>query len=136
MGDARPDAERQRAGRDARVVLLPAREYILPPENSITQAEAERLAFEAVGDAYTKIDGMVCCMDRGTPIWKMELKTLYPQDIGSGEYSHIWLVEMDCASGEIHDIQEYSVGGAKSACLSNGFPVQSSKIPRPCRKNG
>ena len=29
-------------------------DYILPPENSITQAEAERLAFEAVGDAYTK----------------------------------------------------------------------------------
>ena len=72
-------------------------------------------------------------MDRGTPIWKMEFKTLYPQDIGSGEYSHIWLVEMDCASGKINDIQEYIVGGEISPFIQ-WAPVQSSKIPRPCRK--
>ena len=110
-------------------------EYILPPENSITQAEAERLAFEAVGDAYTKIDGMVCCMDRGTPIWKMELKTLYPQDIGSGEYSHIWLVEMDCASGEINDIQEYSVGGEISPFIQ-WVPRSVIENPPPMPENG
>lgn len=110
-------------------------EYILPPENSITQAEAERLAFEAVGDAYTKIDGMVCCMDRGTPIWKMEFKTLYPQDIGSGEYSHIWLVEMDCASGKINDIQEYSVGGEISPFIQ-WVPRSVIENPPPMPENG
>ena len=111
--------------------------YILPPENSITQTEAEHLAFEAVGDEYTKIDSVVCCVDRGSPSCKIELKTLYPQDIGSGKYSHIWLVEMDCISGEINDIQEYTTGSGISPFIQ-WVPrsIIENPIPMPEEENG
>ena len=101
------------------------------------QAEAEQLALQAVGKEYTKVDGVVCCLDRGTPIWKIGLKTLYPQDIGSGEYSHIWLVEMDCFSGEINNIQEYITGSQISPFIQ-WVPrsIIENPPPMPEEENG
>ena len=121
----------------ARAWFFACANYILPPTNSIPQAEAEQLALQAVGKEYTKVDGVVCCLDCGTPIWKIGLKTLYPQDIGSGEYSHIWLVEMDCFSGEINNIQEYSPGSQISP-LIQWVPrsIIENPPPMPEEENG
>ena len=49
-------------------------------------------------------------MDGETPIWKVETKTKRPEDSGSGRYSAIWLVEIDCMTGEVRDKREFVVG--------------------------
>lgn len=86
-------------------------DYMLPPEEGIPYDEAQRIAIEAVGNEYTSTRSAVCCQGGGRPIWKIETLTQYPEDIGSGRYSAIWLVEIDCITGEVLDKQEFVVGG-------------------------
>ena len=54
---------------------------------------------------------------------------------GLEEYSHIWLVEMDCASGEINDIQEYIVGDEISPFIQ-WVPRSVIENPPPMPENG
>ena len=49
-------------------------------------------------------------MDRSIPIWKVEVITQNPTDIGSGKYSAIWLVEIDALTGKVQDFREFVVG--------------------------
>ena len=93
-------------------------DYILPPEESISYEEARRIAIEAVGNEYTTTRSAVCCQGGGRPIWKIETLTQYPEDIGSGRYSAIWLVEIDCITGEVQDKQEFVVGSGTDPLIT------------------
>ena len=93
-------------------------DYILPPEKGIPYEEAQKIAIEAVGNEYTTTRSAVCCQGGGRPIWKIETLTQYPEDIGSGRYSAIWLVEIDCMTGEVLDKQEFVVGGGTDPLIT------------------
>lgn len=93
-------------------------DYILPPEEGIQYEEAQEIAIEAVGNEYTSTRSAVCCKGGGRPIWKIETLTQYPEDIGSGRYSAIWLVEIDCMTGEVLDKQEFVVGGGTDPLIT------------------
>lgn len=84
--------------------------YILPPENGISRETAERVALDTVQMKNTSINHAVCCMDRSIPIWKVEVITQNPTDVGSGKYSAIWLVEIDTLTGKVRDFREFVVG--------------------------
>lgn len=83
-------------------------QYILPPAGSITKEEAERIALAAVGLEDTEVFVAFCCMDGDTPIWKVVTHTMRPEDIHSGRYTATWMVEMDCMTGEIRDLREWT----------------------------
>lgn len=112
-------------------------DYILPPEEGIPYEEARRTAMEAVGNEYTTTRSAVCCQGGGRPIWKIETLTQYPENIGSGRYSAIWLVEIDCITGEVLDKQEF-VAGSGTDPLITFVPQQlwMNMPPMPEGPNG
>ena len=85
-------------------------EYTLPPENGLSFEEAKTQALESVGSQYATVGSAVCCNGLGQPVWKIEVLIKKPEDIGSGKYSAIWLVEIDCTSGSLIDMREFVVG--------------------------
>lgn len=111
--------------------------YILPPENGISQERAGEIALQAVNLEYTTVRNAVCCMDGNTAIWKVETNTLRPEDIGSGKYTAIWLLEIDCLTGEIRDQREFVVG-PNSKPLTRWMPlsVYENLPPMPASPNG
>lgn len=119
----------------ARAWLFACANYILPPVGSVSQSEAEQLALDAAGETDTKVGSVVCCMDRGTPIWKITLKTLHPQDIGTGKYSRILLVELDALTGAVRNMQEYVVGSGMNMMLQ-WVPRSVVENPPPMPENG
>lgn len=84
--------------------------YILPPENGVSFEQAAEIALRAVNLEYTTVSGAVCCQVGDTPIWKVETHTKRPEDIGSGKYTAVWLVEIDCMTGEVLEQREFIVG--------------------------
>lgn len=88
--------------------------YRLPPEGCITDKQAQDLALKEVNLEYTTVSHPVCCTVEGTPIWKINTYTLYPQDMGTGQYTAIWSLEIDCMTGAIRDKFQFIVGSATS----------------------
>lgn len=86
--------------------------YRLPPASGLSCEEARALALAAVGLAYSDTRSAVCCTDAGTAIWKIEILTSAPEDIGRGRYTAIHLVELDATTGSLRDKREFIVGGS------------------------
>lgn len=84
-----------------------AARYIDPPEGSISLEQAHQIALDAVNLEYTEVFVAFCCMDGDRPIWKVTTHTKRPEDIGSGHYTAIWMVEMDCMTGEVLRLDEW-----------------------------
>lgn len=85
-------------------------EYILPPENGLSYESAKAKAMEFVGSQYATVGSAVCCNGLGQPTWKIEVLIQEPEDVGSGQYTAIWLVEIDCTSGNVIETCEFVVG--------------------------
>lgn len=112
-------------------------EYILPPPNGITEDRAKEIALDAVNLEYTSINGSICCMDGETPIWKILTRTKRPEDSGSGKYSTIWFVEIDCMTGEVREKKEYVVGSEMDPlCQWVPWNVLQNLPPMPAGPNG
>lgn len=112
-------------------------EYILPPENSITEDQARAIALNAVNLDYTFTNGSICCMDNGTPIWKIVTRTKMPEDSGRGKYSAIWFVEIDCMTGVVREKKEYIVGSEMDPlCQWVPWNVLQNLPPMPAGPNG
>lgn len=87
--------------------------FILPPSNGINQEQAEEIALNEIGREFTTIGSVVCCMDGEIPIWKIETHTKMPADIGSGEFTAIWNLEINALTGNILDKRQFEVGKNK-----------------------
>lgn len=85
-------------------------EYILPPEDGLSYESAKAKAMEFVGSQYATVGSAVCCNGLGQPTWKIEVLIQEPEDVGSGQYTAIWLVEIDCTSGNVIETCEFVVG--------------------------
>ena len=84
--------------------------YRLPPENAISSEQAISIATERVslsGDTETMI---ICCTSDGRPIYKVRLSIHFPGNETKATYDAIWCLEMDCMTGEILDMWEYTYG--------------------------
>ncbi len=95
-----------------------AARYIDPPEGSIPLEQAHQIALDAVHLEYTEVSVAFCCMDGDRPIWKVTTHTKRPEDIGSGRYTAIWMVEMDCMTGEVLRLDEWNYGQEASLLYS------------------
>lgn len=106
--------------------------FILPPEGSISLEEAKEIALASVSAEYTTVSGQSCCMDGETPIFKIETQTLRPEDVGTGRYTAIWHMEIDCMTGAIRDKRQFKTGTDVSS-LIRWVPVSviENLPPRP-----
>ncbi|MDO5297870.1 MAG: hypothetical protein Q4F18_00470 [Clostridia bacterium] len=119
------DLGRQIAGRDPGTLkgwLFCHAGYSMPPENAISELEAREIALKAVGLEYTTVSSTSCCMVKETPIWKIETHTMFPEDKGTGEYTAIWLLEIDAVTGVIREKREFEVGTGGIAILTRVVP--------------
>lgn len=111
--------------------------YMLPPENGITEGQAQQIALDTIDLEYTSTKGSMCCMDGGTPIWKILTRTKTPEDSGRGKYSAVWFVEIDCMTGEVREKKEYIVGSEMDPfCQWVPWNVLQSLPPMPAGPNG
>lgn len=102
-----PPRELKKGGAFNQACHLGAR-YIVPPEGCIPLAEACRIALTAVDLEYTEVFVAFCCMDGETPIWKVVADTLRPEDMNSGRFTATWMVELNCMTGEIRNVTEWT----------------------------
>lgn len=96
--------------------------YSMPPENTISEQEAKEIALKAVDLAYTTVSSTSCCMVKGTPIWKIETRTLTPEDQGTGTYTAIWLLEIDAMTGTVREKREFEIGTGGMAIMTRTVP--------------
>lgn len=119
------DLGKQIAGRDPGTLkgfLYGHAGYTVPPENAISEQEAGEIALKAVGLAYTTVSSAICCTMKETPIWKIETHTLFPEDEGTGEYTAIWLLEIDAITGAVREKREFEAGTSGIAMLTRMVP--------------
>lgn len=96
--------------------------YSMPPENAISEQKAKDIALKAVGLADTAVFGTSCCMVKGTPVWKIETRTLTPEDQGTGTYTAIWLLEIDAMTGAVREKREFEIGTGGMAIMTRTVP--------------
>lgn len=110
--------------------------YRLPPEEGITEDEAKEIALKSIDREYTTVSGTMCCTVGETPIWKIQARTMRPEDEGSGEYTAIWLLEIDCMSGDVRESREYVAGTTEPRLQWIPFEVFENMPPMPAGPNG
>lgn len=102
-----PPRELKRGGAFMQACHLGAR-YIVPPKGCIPIEKACRIALESVGLDFSEVFVAFCCMDGETPIWKVVTHTLGPEDMNSGRFTATWMVELDCVTGEVCNMTEWT----------------------------
>ena len=84
--------------------------YRLPPDGAINSEQAISIAAERValtGETETLI---ICCTSNDRPIYKVRLSIHFPGNETNAKYDAIWCLELDCVTGEILDVWEYTYG--------------------------
>lgn len=112
-------------------------QYILPPADGLSLEQAKDVALSAVDLDYTSVFSAVCCMNGEMPIWKVETHTNEPRDIGSGKHTAVWIVEINCITGEVCEKREFIVGSDMDP-LTRWIPwsVYENLPPMPAEPNG
>jgi len=119
------DLGKQIAGRDPGTLkgwLYCHAGYKMPSDNAITEQEANEIAINAVGLKHTTVSNTIYCMAKETPIWKIETHTMTPEDERAGNYTAIWLIEIDAMTGVVREKQEYEIGAGGISVLTRTVP--------------
>ena len=82
--------------------------YCLPPEGAIRAEEAFEIARKETGASGWIGENIICCMDHDRPIYKICQRVFLGGKQKGGRYDHIWSVEIDCMTGEVLDVREYT----------------------------
>lgn len=111
--------------------------YRRPPDEGISEQEAMEIALKALNKEYTTVRSAFCCTAAdGSPIWKVTSETMRPEDEGSGTYTAIWLLEIDCMTGAVREIREYVVGTSDPMIQWVPWGVYEHLPPIPEAPNG
>lgn len=97
--------------------------YRTPPGNAISEQEAIGIAEKAAGVEGDISAQVICCTDRGTPIYKVTLSVYFAGSEISTEYDAIWCVEMDCVTGKVTDMREYCYADSDPMMMYVPFSV-------------
>ena len=97
--------------------------YRTPPGNALSEQEAIAIAEKAVGAEGDISAQVICCTDRGTPIFKVTLSVYFVGSEISAAYDAIWCVEMDCVTGEVLDSREYRYADSDPMMMYVPFSV-------------
>lgn len=84
--------------------------YRLPPEGAISAEQAISIAAERVALAGETKTMVICCTSHGRPIYKVVLSIHFPGNEANATYDAVWCLELDCMTGEILDMWEYTYG--------------------------
>ena len=74
--------------------------YCLPPEGAISAEEALEIARKETGASGWIGENIICCMICQRVFLDGRQK--------GGRYDHVWCLEIDCMTGEVLDVREYT----------------------------
>ena len=82
--------------------------YCLPPEGAISAEEALEIARKETGASGWIGENIICCIGNDRPIYKICQRVFLDGRQKGGRYDHVWCLEIDCMTGEVLDVREYT----------------------------
>jgi uncharacterized membrane protein YkoI len=82
--------------------------YCLPPEGAISSKEALEIARKETGASGWIDENIICCIGNDRPIYKICQRVFLDGKQKGGRYDQVWCLEIDCMTGEVLDVREYT----------------------------